>query len=167
MDPLTLIGLGLVFVAIIVSTIMDGNSFGPLIGPSSFVLVLFGRWVLGVPQVGSWALLAVFFVLGGLCFAGFGLLVASRARTVEVVSGLMNLVMMPMWLGSGIFFSYERFPAWTHAPLRLLPLTAFNDGVRQVMLEGAGFLEVWSELAVTAGWTVVAFTLALRLFRWA
>ena len=43
-------------------------------------------------------------------FAGLGLLVASRARTVEAVSGLANMVMLPMWILSGTFFSYARFP---------------------------------------------------------
>ncbi|MEL6396962.1 MAG: ABC transporter permease [Planctomycetota bacterium] len=130
------------------------------------VLTLFGAWVLGVPFRGDLVTYIVLAVLGAMLFAGLGILVASRARTIEAVSGLMNLVMVPMWLGSGVFFSYERFPEWLHPLLRLLPLTALNDALRAVMLEGTSLLELGFELAVMAGWGVISFLIALRIFRW-
>ena len=99
-------------------------------------------------------------------FAGLGILVAARARTIEAVSGLMNLVMMPMWLGSGVFFSYERFPAAVQPLLKLLPLTALNDALRAVCLDGAGLLEIRAPLAILATSAALFFALALRIFRW-
>ena len=75
--------------------------------------------------------------LGAGAFAGLGLLTASRAQKIETVSGLMNLVMMPMWVFSGVFFSYERFPAVAHPFIRALPLTALNDALRATILQGA------------------------------
>ncbi len=105
-------------------------------------------------------------MLGAFPFAGLGILVASRVRTIEGVSGLMNLVMMPMWLGSGVFFSYERFPEVVHPFLRLLPLTGLNDALRALMLDGEGLAAVVPELALLALWGALTFGLALRIFRW-
>jgi ABC-type polysaccharide/polyol phosphate export permease len=130
------------------------------------VLVTFARLVLGVPFRGDVVSFAVVSLLGALTFAGLGILVASRARTIEGVSGLMNVVMMPMWLASGVFFSYERFPDAVHPFLRLLPLTAVNDAMRAVMLDGESVLAQGSECLVMAGWIALTFAVALRIFRW-
>ena len=105
-------------------------------------------------------------ILGALCFAGMGLLVASRARTIEAASGLMNLVMMPMWLLSGVFFSSERFPEAVQPFIRALPLTALNDALRAVMLEGRSLAPIGAEILVMALWGAVSFVLALKIFRW-
>ncbi len=130
------------------------------------VLAGFGRWILGVPFRGDLLSFSVVCVMGGVTFAGLGILVASRVRTIEGVSGLMNLVMMPMWLGSGVFFSYERFPDALHPVLRLLPLTGLNDALRGIMLDGESLLQQGPELALLAGWCVVVFGVALKIFRW-
>lgn len=130
------------------------------------VLVGFAVWLLGVPFRGDVLSFAVVTLLGAATFAGLGILVASRARTIEGVSGLMNLVMMPMWLTSGVFFSYEKFPEWLHPVLQALPLTAANDALRAVMLEGQSLLQVGPELAVMAAWMVITFVVGLVIFRW-
>jgi ABC-type multidrug transport system permease subunit len=110
--------------------------------------------------------LLVFEVLGAMTFAGMGLLVASRARTVEGVSGLMNVVMMPLWILSGIFFSTSRFPDAMQPVVQALPLTALNDALREVMLDGASLFSILDELALTAAWGVATFVAALMIFRW-
>ncbi len=136
------------------------------LGMELSVLPMFGVWVLGVPfraDILSFVLIAG---LGALTFAGLGLLIASRAKTMQGVSGLMNVVMMPMWLASGVFFSYERFPDAVHPVLRLLPLTALNDALRAVMIDGESILTQGSEVAIMAAWTVGSFALALKIFRW-
>ena len=105
-------------------------------------------------------------MLGALAFAGIGLLVACRATTTETVSGLMNLVMLPMWLFSGVFFSSDRFPDAAQPFIQALPLTQLVSALRRVILEGAGLLDVGSALLILAAWAVVTFALALRFFRW-
>jgi ABC-type multidrug transport system permease subunit len=105
-------------------------------------------------------------VVGALAFAGIGLLIASRAQTTETVSGLMNLVMLPMWLLSGVFFSSERFPRAVQPLIQALPLTQLVGGLRRVILEGAGWLDVAPAMAILAAWAVVTFYVALRIFRW-
>ncbi len=104
--------------------------------------------------------------IGALCFGGVGLLTASRAQKIESVSGLMNLVMMPMWIFSGVFFSYERFPAMAQPLIKALPLTALNDALRASILEGTPLIHQWPRLLVMALWGGISFMLALRWFRW-
>jgi ABC-type multidrug transport system permease subunit len=130
------------------------------------VLVAFGWLVFGVRVNGSIALLALLCIVGGYAFSGLGLLTASRARTIEGVSGLMNLIMMPMWLCSGVFFSYERFPDAAKPFIRALPLTVLNDALRAVMNDAAGFTALVPYLAVLALWGIVTFVAGLKIFRW-
>jgi ABC-type multidrug transport system permease subunit len=134
--------------------------------PEAGALLLFAYAVLGVPLRGSVILLAVVSLAGALTFSGLGLLAAARPRTIEGVSGIMNLVMVPMWIFSGIFFSTERFPAALQPFVQALPLTALNDALRGVMLEGSGIPAVLPELAILAGWGIASFALALKIFRW-
>jgi ABC-type multidrug transport system permease subunit len=130
------------------------------------VILLFGVLAFEVPIRGSLVLLLATALLGSLSFAGLGLLVAARAQTLEAASGLMNFVMVPMWLLSGVFFSTERFPKSAQPLIRALPLTALNDALRAVMLEGKGLLPIAGELALLAAWALVAFGIALKIFRW-
>jgi ABC-2 type transport system permease protein len=130
------------------------------------VLVGFSRLVFGVPMRGSWLMLAATCLIGGLSFGGIGLLVASRARTVEAVSGLLNLVMLPMWLLSGVFFASSNFPDAMQPAIHALPLTALNDALRGVMLDGVGLRGLASGWAILVGWGALTFPAALWLFRW-
>jgi ABC-type multidrug transport system permease subunit len=120
----------------------------------------------GVPLRGPVAVLGLITLLGSLAFSALGVLIAARPETTEGASGLMNLVMLPMWVFSGVFFSSSRFPAAIQPFVQALPLTAVNDALRANMLEGAGLGAVAGELAILALWAAGTFVLALRLFRW-
>jgi ABC-2 type transport system permease protein len=130
------------------------------------LLLGFGVFVFHMRVAGSWLAIVLLGALGAAAFAGLGLLTASRAQKIETVSGLINLVMMPMWVFSGVFFSYERFPAAVHPLIRALPLTALNDALRATILEGAPLTAQAGRLAVLIAWTAVSFLLALSWFRW-
>lgn len=130
------------------------------------LLLFFGWLVFGMVIQGSWLLVTALALLGAFVFAGIGLLVASRARKIETVSGLMNLVMMPMFVTSGVFFSSERFPDVVQPLVKALPLTALNDALRAVILEGADLGSQLARIGILAAWGVVSFVLALKLFRW-
>ncbi len=80
--------------------------------------------------------------------------------------GLMNVVMMPMFIASGVFFSADRFPAALQPVIRALPLTALNDALRAVVLEGATLASQGASLLVLAFWGALSFAIGLRLFRW-
>jgi ABC-2 type transport system permease protein len=129
-------------------------------------LVGFGWLLFHVAVRGSFLTLAGITILGAFAFAGLGLLVASRAKTIEGVSGLMNLVMLPMWILSGTFFSYSRFPDAMIPFVKALPLTALNDALRAVMIDGASVATLSAPLAIVAAWGAVSFGIALKIFRW-
>ena len=129
-------------------------------------LVGFGYFAFGVPLRGSLAALMLIALLGAVSFGGLGLLCASRARTVEAVSGIANFVMLPMWIFSGVFFSSSNFPDVVQPFIRMLPLTAVNDALRANMLEGASLAAVSPQILIIVTWGVVSFFAALKLFRW-
>jgi ABC-type multidrug transport system permease subunit len=136
------------------------------LGPEVVVLIGFGMIAFGVPMRGSPLVFLLLSLIGAMTFAGLGLLTASRARTIETVSGLMNLIMIPMWILSGVFFSSANFPAVMQPAIRALPLTALNDALRGVMLDGASLASVAGPVAICAAWGVVSFAVALKIFRW-
>jgi len=130
------------------------------------VLLGFSILLFGVPMRGSWLTIATIIVLSALAFGGLGLLIASRAQTIEGASGMMNVAMLPMWVLSGVFFSSENFPKVVQPFIKALPLTATNDALRASMLRGIPLSGMWPEFAVLVVWTVVCFGVALRIFRW-
>jgi ABC-type multidrug transport system permease subunit len=126
----------------------------------------FARLMFAVPFRGSLWQLALLCVLASLAFSALGLLVSSRARTMEAASGLMNLVMLPMWILSGVFFSASRFPAMIQPVVRALPLTAAIDALRGNMLQGMNLGQMMAPIAILLAWVAVPFAVSLRIFRW-
>jgi ABC-2 type transport system permease protein len=126
----------------------------------------FARLVFGVPFRGSMWQLGLLCVLTSLAFSALGLLVASRAKTMEAASGLMNLVMLPMWILSGVFFSATRFPAVIQPVVRALPLTAAIEALRGNMLQGTNLGQQTAQIGILLAWLIVAFAVSLRIFRW-
>src|SRR5262249_14772085 len=129
-------------------------------------LVAFGYLAFGVECRGSFAALALVMLIGGAAFTGIGLLVASRAQTIESISGIMNLIMMPMWIASGVFFSAERFPEVFQPVVQALPLTCLVNALRGVMLDGDSLAMQWAPLLILIAWGSISFTIAMRIFRW-
>jgi ABC-type multidrug transport system permease subunit len=134
--------------------------------PEVLVLLVFSRVAFDVRIYGNPFTLMLLIAVGAATFAGIGLLVASRAKTIEAVSGLMNLVMLPMWVLSGIFFSSDRFPDTVQPFVKILPLTILNDALRAVMLDGLPLHTQWVPLAGLSAWGLISYALALRWFRW-
>ena len=126
----------------------------------------FGALAFGVPVRGRLIDLAIVCVVASLSFSALGLLIASRARTIEAVSNLMNMLQVPMWILSGVFFSAQRFPDAVQPLIKALPLTAVIDALRAHMLQGAGLAQLAPQLTTLLVWLAVCFTLAMRLFRW-
>jgi ABC-2 type transport system permease protein len=134
--------------------------------PEVAVLVAVGWIVFKVRVYGTIFDLTVVSLLGSMTFVGLGTLVAARSKTIEAASGWINLIMMPMYVLSGAFFSYERFPAFAIPIIRALPLTALNDALRAVMNDGKPLWAIWLELAVLIIWGLGSFVVALKIFRW-
>lgn len=136
------------------------------LAPEVAVPVTFGVIAFGMPIRGSILAVAVVALVGAVAFGSIGLMVGSRVRTLEAISGLMNLIMVPMWVLSGVFFSSSNFPAVIQPVIRALPLTALVDALRAVILEGASIGAIGLELATLAFWTIVPFSIGLWIFKW-
>ena len=134
--------------------------------PEMLLLGLLGILGFGMPLRGNVLTATLVVLVGGATFCGLGLLLACRTQKTETVSGLIQLLALPMWMLSGTFFSSSRFPAVLQPLIQGLPLTQVNDALREVVLEGASLAAVGWRLAILAAWTVVSFLLALRWFRW-
>jgi len=134
--------------------------------PEMAALLVVGTLLFGVPLRGSFIALLLVILIGAFAFAGLGLFLGCRTGKTETISGYLNLVMLPMWLLSGVFFSSKRFPEAMQPLIQALPLTQLNDALRAVMLEGAGLWAIGWRLAILGLWGLVCFTLALRWFRW-
>ncbi len=134
--------------------------------PEMLSLYLLGRLVMGMPMRGSVVTMSLVMLLGACASSGMGLLVASRTEKSETVVGLINLLVLPMWLLSGVFFSSKRFPDAAQPFIQALPLTQIVDGLREVMLEGKTLAEIIWRLAVLGLYALACFLLALRWFRW-
>jgi ABC-type multidrug transport system permease subunit len=119
-----------------------------------------------VPFRGSLWQLGLLCLMTSMAFSALGLLVSSRAKTTEAVSGLMNLVMLPMWILSGVFFSASRFPAVIQPVVRALPLTAAIEAMRGNMLQGTGLQLMVPQVLILLVWFVLPFAVSLRIFRW-
>lgn len=144
------------------------HMFARLLGvvPEVAIPLGFGALAFGMPIRGSWFAIGVVGVVGALAFAAMGLLLASRVRTFEAISGLMNLGMIPMWVLSGVFFSATNFPDPLQPVIQALPLTAANDALRAIVLDGASLAGVAGEVAILALWGIASFAIALGIFRW-
>ena len=129
-------------------------------------LLLFSILVFRVPLRGSFADLGLLCALTTLTFSALGVLLAARVQTIEAASGLMNVVMMPMWIASGVFFSAQRFPDLLQPVIHYMPLTASVDALRANMLQGATLAQTGPQLAILTAWMIASFVLALRMFRW-
>jgi ABC transporter DrrB family efflux protein len=130
------------------------------------VLLGFGVLIFHIRIAGSLPAILLVNLAGALGFGGIGLLTACRAQKIETASGLINMVMMPMYIFSGTFFSAARFPQWMQPLVEALPLTPLNEALRAVILQGAPLSAQMGRLTILLLWGVASFALALRLFRW-
>jgi ABC-type multidrug transport system permease subunit len=126
----------------------------------------FSYFAFGVIIQGS--LLALFFVfLAGIAaFSGIAILMSSRAQKTQVGNGLINAVVLPMTILSGIFFSYQNFPDWAVSIIRKLPLTLLADAIRAIFNEGANFYQVADEISYLLIIGIVLFVTGLRIYKW-
>jgi len=130
------------------------------------LLFVFAWLVFGITIQGNPAALLALFVAGNIAFAGIAVFVSARTEKTETGNGLVNVVVMPMMVLSGIFFSYHNFPQWSLPFIRKLPLTLLADGLRSIFIEGAGFPQISVPLFVLTATGVFFFLIGLRRFKW-
>ncbi|MBI2166604.1 MAG: ABC transporter permease [Chloroflexi bacterium] len=129
-------------------------------------LIGMGVVFFGVHVEGSYVTLMTLALVGGALFITIGFVISGYIRTEEVAAPVANVVAMPMMFLSGVFFPRDTLPAFLRTLTDYLPLTYLADGIREVALEGAGFVQVWGDFLGLGVWLVVCFILAARAFRW-
>ena len=132
----------------------------------SAVLFLFSLFAFKMTIQGDISALIIMFLAGNIAFAGIAVFVSSNTSNTEVGNGLINFVVFPMMVLSGIFFSYQNFPDWSLPVIRNLPLTILTDGIRSIFNEGAGYHEVALPILILLVTGVLFFTAGLKIFKW-
>ncbi len=136
----------------------------------TYVLIVVGMLALGVSMgngtVLNWIDLSIMALFGGALFTVLGLAISGWAKTEDVAAPVANIVTLPMMFLSGIFFPIEVFPDWLGNISQFFPLTYLADGFREITVNGASITTLGPELLGLGIWTVVAFAIATRVFRW-
>jgi ABC-type multidrug transport system permease subunit len=130
------------------------------------IVFTFAYYYFGITISGSYLALAIIYLMGMLCFSGISILVSSRTSNTYIGNGLINAVVMPMMLLSGIFFSYHNFPDAVVPYIQALPLTMFADAMRAIFIEGAGFADVWIQTFVLGVIGLSTFIVGLKIYKW-
>jgi ABC-2 type transport system permease protein len=132
----------------------------------SSVLLIFALFAFKMSIQGSISALILTYLAGNIAFAGIAVFASSHTSNTEVGNGLINFVVFPMMVLSGIFFSYQNFPDWSLPVIKNLPLTMLTDGVRSIINEGAGYHEVALPILILLSVGVLFFTAGLKIFKW-
>jgi ABC-2 type transport system permease protein len=132
----------------------------------SLVLLIFSLIVFKMTIQGDITALVLMYLAGNIAFAGIAVFVSSNTSNTEVGNGLINFVVFPMMVLSGIFFSYHNFPEWSLPVIKNLPLTMLTDGIRSIFNEGAGYHEVAVPILILISTGVLFFSAGLKIFKW-
>lgn len=131
------------------------------------VLLFFFAWIyFGIHIQGNIFALIMLFIAGNIAFAGISVLISSHTSNPEIGNGLINAIVTPMMVVSGIFFSYQHFPEWTLPIIKHLPLTMLADGARSIFNEGAGMMQIWKGTLILTITGITTFVIGLKIFKW-
>ncbi len=132
----------------------------------SLLLFVFSNLVFGITIQGSIVALLLIFIAGNVNFAGLATLISARTANPEVGNGIISAVTTPMFVLSGIFFSYQHFPDWAIPIIKIIPLTMLADSVRSIFIEGAGFSEIVLPFFILFAMGILFFSIGLKMFKW-
>lgn len=130
------------------------------------LLIGFSYYFFGITIQGNIGALLLLFLAGNMAFSGLSVLIASRTSNPEIGTGLINAIVTPMMILSGVFFGYQNFPNWAVEVIKLLPLTMLNDGVRAIFNEGAGFHDIIVPALILLVEGTITFFIGLKLYKW-
>jgi len=136
----------------VVMVVLTG--FGSLLG------FRFHTGVLAV--LAAFALAYVFYL--AVCW--ISVLIGLVAPSPETVQGIAFIFIMPLVFGSSILLpSTQTMPGWLQAWVKVNPVTSLADAVRGLTVGGPVATHAMYALAWAAGIVVVAFPLAMRMYR--
>ena len=123
-------------------------------------------YFVGFRMLGSYFNLFLVFTLGCINLICCGLVVAARISTEEVANGVLNLISWPMMFLSGVWFSLEGAHPWMQKFAQILPLTHVTEAAREIMIDGAGIVQIADHLLVLGISSVVLLIIGARIFQW-
>lgn len=135
----------------------------------SSVILVIGHYVFGFTLIhGVWTAVEMLLLsaLGLIVFMGFGFVISGIAKSESVIPPLANIITLPQFLLCGTFFPIDAFPGWLQIISKALPLTYLNEALRMIAFEGAGLMDISSQLIVLIIWGVIIYAAAIRFFRW-
>lgn len=130
------------------------------------LLFLFAWLFFHISIQGNMLTLAVMFIAGNISFSGIAILASCRTANTEIGNGLINAVVLPMMVLSGIFFSYHNFPDWSIPFIQKLPLTLLADGIRSIFIEGASLSDIYFPSLILGVTGILFFSVGLKIFKW-
>jgi ABC-2 type transport system permease protein len=115
---------------------------------------------------GSTGDIFILFFLGSLSLTSMGLVLAARGTSEEFTTGTLNFISWPMMFLSEVWFSLEGAPEWVKHIAQAFPLTHLLTGIRKIMNDGAGLVDVLPEITVLLMMTGIFLGLGAYLFSW-
>jgi len=146
-----------------VSTMIGQAVIGLLSIAIMFVIAIL---VFHLEVVGNWLELAVFIIFSIAMILGIGLALGGWAKNERQVAPLANIVVFPMMFLSGTFFPRFLMPEWLQNISAFLRLTPVIDGIRLITTEGAHLINILPQVGLVAGWMVIIYIIAFKVFRW-
>ena len=136
---------------------------------TAIIIIGIGYFAFNFTLVHGWITFASIMVLSFISlilFMGFGFIVSGVAKNESSIPPFANLITLPQFLLAGTFFSIDNFPTWMQPFCRILPLTHFNNAMRNISFEGASLLSVWPDISFLLIWIVVVYGIAFKIFKW-
>jgi len=148
--------------AIILGKVMAQSTTGLIQG---FIILLLSVLLFGVSIHGSILLVLLLILLTVFSFVGLGILITSFADKEETATMVMMTLMFPMMFLSGVFFPIQQMPSFMQSLANVLPLTYAADAMRKVMVLGADFQAIFTDVVVLAVFGSVLLAIAVPLFK--
>ncbi len=130
------------------------------------ILFAFSILVFDLQMRGSYLLFLMFVLLSIITIYGIGLAIGGWAKNERQAAPLGNLITFPMIFLSGTFFPRFLMPEWLQSVTNFLPLTPVIDGIRLIVTEGKGFIDILPQVGLLALWSLAIYIIAFRVFRW-
>ena len=136
---------------------------------TAIIIIAIGTFCFHYTLVNGFVTFAEIMVLSFLAlvvFMGFGFIVSGLAKNESTIPPFANMFTLPQFLLAGTFFSIDVFPPWLQPFCRVLPLTQFNDAMRQIAFEGAHLTDCGKQLGGLLIWGIVIYAVAIKVFKW-
>ena len=129
------------------------------------VMLVIASAAYDIKPYAGWELpMLVSVVVASLCFASCGYAVAGLVTTPESAGPIVQVILLPLQLISGVYFPTDGLPSWLDTVASIFPLVHVTEAFQHAMFPNPSI--AWGDLGVMAIWFVGAAFVAVRTFRW-